>query len=143
MFIHMTAEAQLADTQRDRVRILVVDDSRVIRKAVEKILGGDFEILEAEDGEAGKHEQPVDQQGGVEPPPQPGEQALRAGRDVPAPPRRWISRQAKGSGSRSLAQLRGPTSTTAQGVRRALPQPETQGAQAPRATRPGERGNLS
>lgn len=53
MFIHMTAEAQLADTQRDRVRILVVDDSRVIRKAVEKILGGDFEILEAEDGEAG------------------------------------------------------------------------------------------
>jgi diguanylate cyclase (GGDEF)-like protein len=49
----MTAEAPLADKQQDRVRILVVDDSRVIRKAVEKILGGDFEILEAEDGEAG------------------------------------------------------------------------------------------
>ncbi len=53
MFIYMTAEAQLADRQRNRVPILVVDDSRVIRKAVEKILGGDFEILEAEDGEAG------------------------------------------------------------------------------------------
>ncbi len=32
--------------------LLVVDDSRVIRKAVAKILGGDFEPIEAEDGEA-------------------------------------------------------------------------------------------
>ncbi|TAM45453.1 MAG: diguanylate cyclase [Gammaproteobacteria bacterium] len=49
----MTTNVSVAEQPRDRVRILVVDDSRVIRKAVEKILGGDFEITEAEDGEAG------------------------------------------------------------------------------------------
>ncbi len=49
----MTTNVSAAELPRDRVRILVVDDSRVIRKAVEKILGGDFEITEAEDGEAG------------------------------------------------------------------------------------------
>jgi len=49
----MTLETSLAEKRRDRVRILVVDDSRVIRKAVEKILGDDFELIEAEDGEAG------------------------------------------------------------------------------------------
>ncbi len=49
----MTTNVSAAEQPRDRVRILVVDDSRVIRKAVEKILGGDFEITEAEDGEAG------------------------------------------------------------------------------------------
>jgi diguanylate cyclase (GGDEF)-like protein len=36
----------------ERARILVADDSRVIRKAVEKILGADFALTEAEDGEA-------------------------------------------------------------------------------------------
>lgn len=35
-----------------RPHLLIADDSRVIRKAVAKILGGDFELLEAEDGEA-------------------------------------------------------------------------------------------
>ncbi len=49
----MTTNVSAAEQPRDRVRILVVDDSRVIRKAVEKILGDDFELLEAEDGEAG------------------------------------------------------------------------------------------
>ncbi len=33
-------------------RVLVADDSRVIRKAVTKILGNDFELVEAEDGES-------------------------------------------------------------------------------------------
>jgi diguanylate cyclase (GGDEF)-like protein len=33
--------------------VLVIDDSRVIRKAVSNILKGDFELHEAEDGEAG------------------------------------------------------------------------------------------
>src|SRR5256885_6967375 len=32
--------------------VLVADDSRVIRKAVTKILGNDFELVEADDGEA-------------------------------------------------------------------------------------------
>ncbi len=32
--------------------VLVADDSRVIRKAVSKILGGDFDLIEAEDGES-------------------------------------------------------------------------------------------
>ncbi len=35
-----------------RPHLLIADDSRVIRRAVAKILGGDFELLEAEDGEA-------------------------------------------------------------------------------------------
>lgn len=48
----MTVEASLAEEQRERVRILVVDDSRVVRKAVEKILGEDFDLVEAEDGES-------------------------------------------------------------------------------------------
>ncbi len=49
----MAVGVSLAENRRDRVRILVVDDSRVVRKAVEKILGDDFELIEAEDGEAG------------------------------------------------------------------------------------------
>lgn len=36
----------------EKPHLLVVDDSRVIRKAVAKILGEDFVLLEAEDGEA-------------------------------------------------------------------------------------------
>lgn len=35
-----------------RPHVLVTDDSKVIRKAVSKILGNDFELIEAEDGEA-------------------------------------------------------------------------------------------
>jgi diguanylate cyclase (GGDEF)-like protein len=36
----------------NKPRVLVTDDSKVIRKAVSKILGNDFELIEAEDGEA-------------------------------------------------------------------------------------------
>jgi diguanylate cyclase (GGDEF)-like protein len=41
------------DLSANRPRVLVIDDSRVIRKAVSNILKGDFELHEAEDGEAG------------------------------------------------------------------------------------------
>jgi len=34
-------------------RIIVVDDSRVIRRAISKILGAEFDVIEAEDGESG------------------------------------------------------------------------------------------
>ena len=34
-------------------RILVIDDSRVVRLSLKKVLGVEFEITEAEDGEAG------------------------------------------------------------------------------------------
>lgn len=37
-------------------QVLVADDSKVIRKAVSKILGNDFELVEAEDGEAAWHQ---------------------------------------------------------------------------------------
>jgi len=38
---------------QDKPRILVIDDSRVIRRAISKILNAEFQITEAEDGEAG------------------------------------------------------------------------------------------
>ena len=38
---------------QDKPRILVVDDSRVIRRAISKILNAEFQITESEDGEAG------------------------------------------------------------------------------------------
>lgn len=34
-------------------KILVVDDSRVMRAAVKKILGSDYDVIEAVDGELG------------------------------------------------------------------------------------------
>lgn len=37
----------------DKPVVLVIDDSRVIRRAIEKILSGEFTLIEAEDGEAG------------------------------------------------------------------------------------------
>ncbi len=37
----------------DRPRVLVVDDSRVVRRALTRILGDQFEIIEAEDGWVG------------------------------------------------------------------------------------------
>jgi len=37
----------------EKPRVLIVDDSRVIRKAISKILTQEFELVEAEDGEAG------------------------------------------------------------------------------------------
>jgi diguanylate cyclase (GGDEF)-like protein len=42
-----------ADLSANKPRVLVIDDSRVIRKAVSNILKEDFELHEAEDGEAG------------------------------------------------------------------------------------------
>jgi diguanylate cyclase (GGDEF)-like protein len=36
----------------EKVRVLVTDDSRVIRKAINKILSSEFDLVEAEDGEA-------------------------------------------------------------------------------------------
>lgn len=42
-----------ADSTANKPRVLVIDDSRVIRKAVSNILKEDFELHEAEDGEAG------------------------------------------------------------------------------------------
>lgn len=36
-----------------RVRVLVVDDSRVVRVSLKKVLNAEFDIVEAEDGEAG------------------------------------------------------------------------------------------
>ena len=44
---------QSAGTDTNKVRVLVADDSRVVRKAVAKILGDDFKLVEAEDGEEG------------------------------------------------------------------------------------------
>jgi len=38
---------------QDKPRILVIDDSRVIRRAISKILNAEFQITETEDGEAG------------------------------------------------------------------------------------------
>jgi len=36
----------------DKVRVLVADDSRVIRKAISKILSNEFDLVETEDGES-------------------------------------------------------------------------------------------
>ena len=46
----MSSKKRIADT---KARVLVVDDSRVMRKAISKILSGDFDLVEAEDGEIG------------------------------------------------------------------------------------------
>ncbi|MHB1142793.1 MAG: GGDEF domain-containing protein [Sulfuricaulis sp.] len=48
----MKAEkTEIAVPVTDKVRVLVADDSRVIRKAINKILSNEFELIEAEDGE--------------------------------------------------------------------------------------------
>jgi diguanylate cyclase (GGDEF)-like protein len=48
----MKAEkTEMAMPATDKVRVLVADDSRVIRKAINKILSNEFELIEAEDGE--------------------------------------------------------------------------------------------
>ncbi len=44
--------AELETPVADKPRVMVVDDSRVIRKAIAKILGGEFALTEAEDGES-------------------------------------------------------------------------------------------
>ena len=49
----MKAEkTEIATPVAEKVRVLVADDSRVIRKAISKILNNEFELIEAEDGEA-------------------------------------------------------------------------------------------
>ncbi len=50
--MEMKAEkTEIAVPATDKVRVLVADDSRVIRKAINKILSNEFELIEAEDGE--------------------------------------------------------------------------------------------
>jgi diguanylate cyclase (GGDEF)-like protein len=50
--MEMKAEkTEMAMPATDKVRVLVADDSRVIRKAINKILSNEFELIEAEDGE--------------------------------------------------------------------------------------------
>jgi two-component system, cell cycle response regulator len=48
-----TATTDPAATNPDKPWVLVVDDSRVIRRAIQKVLASDFNLIEAEDGEAG------------------------------------------------------------------------------------------
>jgi len=48
-----TLSAEVASAPAPRARLLIVDDSRVIRKAMQKTLAADFDLIEAEDGEAG------------------------------------------------------------------------------------------
>ncbi len=47
----MEMKAEIAAPVTDKVRVLVADDSRVIRKAINKILSNEFDLVEAEDGE--------------------------------------------------------------------------------------------
>jgi two-component system, cell cycle response regulator len=47
----MSTEAAVVAT--DKPRIIVVDDSRVVRRAINKILSTEFDVVEAEDGESG------------------------------------------------------------------------------------------
>ena len=47
------APARTETAPQDKPRILVIDDSRVIRRAISKILSAEFQITETEDGEAG------------------------------------------------------------------------------------------
>ena len=49
----MTRSMQQQAETNNRPWVLVVDDSRVVRKTILKILGRDFNIIEAEDGMAG------------------------------------------------------------------------------------------
>jgi diguanylate cyclase (GGDEF)-like protein len=50
--MEMKAEkTEIAVPVTDKVRVLVADDSRVIRKAINKILSSEFELIETEDGE--------------------------------------------------------------------------------------------
>lgn len=48
----MEMKAETAAPVTEKVRVLVVDDSRVIRKAINKILSNEFDLIEAEDGES-------------------------------------------------------------------------------------------
>ena len=49
----MDMKTETSTPVTDKVRVLVVDDSRVIRKAINKILSAEFDLIEAGDGENG------------------------------------------------------------------------------------------
>ena len=51
----MEMKAEIAASPVDKVRVLVTDDSRVIRKAISRILSSEFDLIEAEDGESAWH----------------------------------------------------------------------------------------
>jgi two-component system cell cycle response regulator len=51
----MEMKAEVSASPVDKVRVLVTDDSRVIRKAISRILSGEFDLVEAEDGESAWH----------------------------------------------------------------------------------------
>ena len=44
---------QTGERQTEKARVLVVDDSRIMRVAVQRVLGQEFDLVESEDGEAG------------------------------------------------------------------------------------------
>jgi diguanylate cyclase (GGDEF)-like protein len=46
-----TRKPETAAPATEKVRVLVADDSRVIRKAISKILSNEFDLVESEDGE--------------------------------------------------------------------------------------------
>jgi len=48
----MEQKVQTVAAATDKVRVLVADDSRVIRKAINKILSNEFDLIEIGDGEA-------------------------------------------------------------------------------------------
>jgi len=48
----MSHKPETAAPAAEKVRVLVADDSRVIRKAISKILSNEFELIEVGDGEA-------------------------------------------------------------------------------------------
>jgi two-component system cell cycle response regulator len=50
--IDMEQKTEAVVAAADKVRVLVADDSRVIRKAINKILSNEFDLVEAGDGEA-------------------------------------------------------------------------------------------
>ena len=43
----------MATSKSGKAKVLVVDDSRVMRKAIERVLKSEFELVEAGDGEDG------------------------------------------------------------------------------------------
>ncbi|HYA38519.1 MAG TPA: diguanylate cyclase [Candidatus Methylomirabilis sp.] len=51
----MEMKAEIAAVPVEKVRVLVADDSRVIRKAISRILSSEFDLIEAEDGESAWH----------------------------------------------------------------------------------------
>ncbi len=48
----ISRKPETAASAHEKVRVLVADDSRVIRKAISRILSSEFELVETEDGEA-------------------------------------------------------------------------------------------